>query len=169
MWVWGLKKVNPALFWRAGGIMPITCSPYFFHWRCNCNGTEIRTNFASDKLKQSIWTVTRTVTWIAYPELVKTESRLTEGHNEWGDVELKRTCLASGGNIAIQLVKKLKWCQIGKGFPSCHTTVLTEKSSNSKWMGENLYVQQIHIWWKMAFFNVVEANLLWPYYLYCVF
>lgn len=27
--------------------MPVTCSPYFFYWKCNHNDTEIRTNLAS--------------------------------------------------------------------------------------------------------------------------
>lgn len=44
----------------------------------------------------------------AYPELVKTETKLTQGGNEWGDVELKLAIL-SAGNKATQLVKKPKW------------------------------------------------------------
>ena len=149
--------------------MPITWSPFFFHWRCNHNDTEIKTSLASDKFKWPIWSVTWSVTWSACPELAKTESRLTQGDNEWGDVEVKRTFLSSGGNKATQLVKKLKWCQINRGLSKLPHNSLARKVIKLKidggkplcWMDPHLV--------KKGMFNMVEANLLWPYYLYYLY
>lgn len=51
------------------------------------------------------WSVTWSVISIVCTELVKTKYKLTQGDVEWGEVELKRTVLSSGGNEATQLVE----------------------------------------------------------------
>lgn len=168
MWLWGLKG-NFALFWNAGGIMPITCSPYFFHWRSNHNDTEIRTSLASDKLQWPVWSVTWSVTWSSYSELVKTENRFTQGDNEGSDVELKRTFLSSGGDKATQLLKKLKWCQIRRGLSKLPHNSLARKVIKLKIdEGKPLCSTDPRLV-KNGMFNIVDANLLWSYYMYCVF